>query len=76
MTDWIQGRTYTAFSLALSDKYTLYVTVGQHTSGKITIRQVCSKLLGSFNDLMAGTLDLDSRFYNKLNKILVKIKTV
>jgi len=76
MTDWIKGRHYTSFRFELPRGYAINITVSQHQSGKVTVHQVISKLIGSFNDLMNGTLDLDDGFLKKLNKILVKRKTV
>jgi hypothetical protein len=72
MTDWVKGIPYIAIRFELPRGYHINVNISQHKSGKVTVYQSVGKLIGSFDDLMHGTLDLDDRFLNKINKILIK----
>ena len=74
--DWVKGRAFTSFRFELPEGYAINITVAQHQSGKVKVRQVVSKCIGSFNDLFKGTLDLDTSFMDKLNKLLLRTKTV
>jgi hypothetical protein len=76
MTDWIKGHSYTAMRLKLDKKHTLEVNIRQHRSGKVSVYQGVSKLIGSFTDLFKGTLDLDDSSMDLLNKHLLKIKVL
>jgi len=72
--DWVKGQSYTAFRLGLPSGYTINVNIRQHQSGKVTVYQGVSKLIGSVDDLFGGTLDLDPGFMDTLNKHLLIIK--
>ena len=74
--DWVKGQSYTAFRFGLPKGYTINVHIRQHQSGKVTVYQGVSKLIGSVEDLFSGTLDLDHDSMDSLNKHLLKIKRV
>ena len=76
MTDWVKGRSFSAHRLELGYGYTVNINIRQHQTGKVTVYQGVSKTIGTFEDLIKGTLDLDTSFMDKLNKVLLKIKEV
>jgi len=69
MTDWIKGFPFAAYNLLLANGYAIHISVNQHHSGKVTIRQSVTKTGVVFGDL-------DTTFMNKLNKALLKVKEV
>ncbi len=75
-TDWVKGHSFTAFRLDLDKRHIININVRQHQSGKVTVYQGVSKLIGNFEDLFKGTLDLDEGSMDLLNRVLLKIKEV
>ena len=76
MVDWVKGHSFQAHRLDLGSGYAININIRQHQSGKVTVYQGVSKVIGTFEDLFGGTLDLDTSFMDKLNKVLLKMKEV
>jgi len=75
--DWITGFPFLAYTIKLPKGYRINITVSQHQSGKVTVNQTVSKLIGVFNPetLKLEGLNLDTTFLDKLYKF-VKFKRV
>ena len=78
MTDWIKGFPYTALDLRMPRGYGLHVSIRQHQSGKVTVRQSITKTIGHLDlrSFKTSKLDFDTSFMDKLNKVLIVEKTV
>jgi len=47
--DWIQGIPYKLFNVELPKGFNFYIDVAQHKSGKVTISQGVSLIIGFFD---------------------------
>ena len=72
--DWVKGQSFHALHYKLAKGYSININIRQHQSGKVTVYQGVSKLIGSFGDLFSGKLDLNHGFMDTLNKHLLKTK--
>lgn len=71
--DWIKGQPYTAFCLGLPKNCEIYIRIAQHESGKVTVRQAVSQLVGSFDckNMRLNLGSCDKLAMDFLNKVLI-----
>jgi len=79
--DWYRGNAFYGFRLKLPKGYAIEVTVAQHQSGKVTVRQSVSKTIGFFNlrkmKIQSVLRDpFDTKMMDKLNRFIKTEKEV
>ena len=79
MPDFYKGQPYSVFTVKLPKAYNLEIQVAEHQSGKVTVRQSVSHIVGFFN-LRTFKISLDEdrfpNFMDKLNRVLQKEASV
>ncbi len=75
--DFYKGHPFQAFTVKFPQGYSLELTIAQHKSGKVTVHQSISKMVGFFNfkkmKIESGLRDpFDTSMMDKLNKVLWK----
>jgi hypothetical protein len=75
--DFYKGNPYSAFTVKLPKAYSLEIQVAEHQSGKVTVRQSVSHIVGFFNlrKMNIESVLCDSfgtEMMDKLNRVLQK----
>lgn len=73
--DFYKGNPYSAFTVKLPKAYSLEIQVAEHQSGKVTVRQSISHIIGFFNlrtFKISLAEDTFPNFMDKLNRVLQK----
>jgi hypothetical protein len=79
--DFYKGNPYSAFTVKLPKAYNLEIQVAEHQSGKVTVRQSVSHIIGFFNlrKMNVESVLCDSfgaEMMDKLNRVLQKERCV